>query len=260
MLIYKERVFSHIENWISGSLLADRKDNLLCIVTGGIDSCVTAALCCKLNISKKVIMIFMGFKEKEEAIFENWIINNIQSNTKYQIIKPEHVDLKLPGLDNVDSKSSLSLTYLDLYARRYNALTVGNINKSEYDLVKLFKRRIDTSYDIYPIIDLFRSEVVELGNHLKLPEEILQSKSITEESFGYSFDELEWLVRENQNLGIVSAIKDPEASRSKYWALYNSRNKAMINEVYKMNKMNSTKNIPNDRKCQMRTSMPGLVK
>jgi len=257
MLVYKEKVSKYIKEWIHGSAIVDKRDSILCVVTGGVDSCVTAALCATMSVKKKVVMIFMGFKEQEEEALESWLYRNIPEN-RFKIVKPGKVELDLPGISNIDSRSSMMLAYVDMYAKRYNALTVGNVNKSEYDLVKFLQRRIDTAYDVYPIIDLFRSEVIELGELLGLPGVILKSKSVTEDSFGYTYDELEWLVREDENLGIVSSIKEP--SGSKYWALYNVRNKKMVAEVYRMNKMNETKKVPEEKMCKIRKSMPGLVK
>jgi len=257
MLVYKEKVSKYIKEWIYGSSLVDKRDSILCVVTGGVDSCVTAALCASTNVNKKVIIIFMGFKEEEEEALEHWLYQNIQEN-RFKIIKPEKVELNSVDIENIDTKSSMMLAYVDIYAKAYNSLTVGSVTRSEYDLVKFLQRRVDTVYDVYPIIDLFRSEVIELGAFLGLPEIVLNSKSITEESFGYKYDELEWLVRENENLGIVSSIKEP--SGSKYWALYNVRNKKMVAEVYKMSKMNETKTIPEEKMCKIRKSMPGLIK
>jgi NAD+ synthase len=254
MLIYKDKTIDYIKRWIEGNLFENKKEAYVCTITGGIDSCVNGAICSLLN--NKTILIFMGFK-KEEDVFENWLKENVPEN-KYIIIKPEHPELNLPKLENIDTKESMKLVYLDLYAKKYNALTVGNINKSEYDLVKFFKNRVDTSYDCYPYIDLYRSEMLEIGEYIKLPEEILKSKSITEESFGYSYNELEWLSRENNNLGIVSSIKDP--TESKFWALYNQKSKKFLIEVYKMNKFNNKKTIQKDKMCNLRSSMPGLVK
>lgn len=254
MLVYKEKVSKYIKDWIYGNSLVDKRESILCVVTGGVDSCVTAALCANMNVNKKNIMIFMGFKKKEEEALEKWLHNHVPEN-KFKIVRPEDVSL---GVENIDTKTSMILAYVDVYAKKYNALTVGSVIRSEYDLVKFIQRRVDTVYDIYPIIDLFRSEVIELGEFLGLPEVILKSKSITEESFGYGYDELEWLARENENLGIVSSIKEPTGS--KYWALYNVRNKKMVAEVFKMNKMNETKTIPTNRMCKIRKNMPGLIK
>lgn len=258
MLIYKDKLLKYVRSWIDGFADELKNDYVLCVVSGGIDSCVNAAICSGLK--HNLIIVFAGFKS-EEDVFEDWVDNNIPSY-KYTIIKPSHPEFdeyNLPGLDNIDIKPSMMLSYIDLYSRKYNALTVGSITKSENDMVKFYKNRIDTSYDCYPIIDLFRSEIKELGKYLKLPEEIINSKSLTEESFGYTYDELEWLAREDENLSIVSGVNDPSGN-SKHWALYNIRNKAMFNDVFRMNKMSKNKSISKDKMCSIRKGMPGLVK
>lgn len=255
MLVYRDKIIRYITDWLSGQLLADNKQSLVCVVSGGVDSCVSARLC--LNTSaKKVFMIFMGFKEDEEESFRNYL-SNIKTN-KYEIIIPNHPELSISHGVADENKLSLIPAYVDSIARNNNSITVGAINKSEYEFVKFFRKRVDTIFDVYPIIDLYRSEIIELGVHFGLPENITSSKSITEKSFGFTYDELEWLSREDNNINIVSGLKDP--STAKYWALYNTRNKELVKAVYKMSKLNSSKKISDYQQCKVRTSLPGLIK
>jgi NAD+ synthase len=259
MLVYKEKIVKYIKTWLEGSIIENNKDAFIVAVSGGLDSCVTAA--CALNATnyKKTILIFMGFKPEEESVFEKWVINNFAEKA-YEIVKPYKdgaINLNLPGLEHIDARSSLILTYLDLYSKNNNGLTVGAVTKSEYSLVKFFRNRIDTSYDCYPIIDLYKSEVKEIAKHLSLPERVINSESLTEQSFGFTFDELEWLDRENDNLNIISALKKPNTS--KYWALYNERNKKLVMEVFKLNSQNKKLSIPENKKCKIRQSLPGFI-
>jgi len=255
MIIFKDRVLAYMNTWLDGMARKLGSASTVCVVSGGLDSCVVAALCSVFSNNIPTNIIFMGFKKSKEDALKKWIEQN--ARTKHSFVDPDHVELNLPGLEDVDKRSSMIITYLDLYSKRYNAMTVGAVTRSEYNLVRFVRERVDTLYDSYPLIDLYRSEVKQLAGHLKLPGEIIDDKSITEESFGYTFDELEWLDRENENLSIVSSMKNPNTAR--HWAIYDARNKNLAGTVYRLNKESENIEIQDKKKCLVRKALPGLL-
>ncbi len=256
MLVFTNKVFDYIRVWLDGMREKNNKSGFTCVITGGVDSCVAAALCLNASNNKPTTLIFMGFKVKQEAIFEKWVETNFAAN-RYKIIKPSPVKIEDPQLQHINSAISLIPTYIDLYSKLHNTLTVGAITRSEYNMVKLFRNRIDTLFDSYPIIDLYKSEIKELAGYMNLSQEIIEVPSITEDSFGHSYSELEWLDRENENLNLISSLKKPTSAR--HWALLNDENKRLALKVYRLNKENEHLKISNEYKCFVRKALPGWI-
>lgn len=256
MLIYVNTVYDYITAWVRTLVESSKKKGLLCVITGGSDSCLNAALSLRSTSYIPVYLIFMGFKPENESVFEKWVISNF-SPEKYKIIKPTHPTLNDPALQNIDIRSSMISTYVDMYSKLYDCINMGAITRSEYSLVKFFKSRIDEIFDYYPLIDLYKSECIQLSNFISLPPNIVSSTSTMEMSFGFTYEELEWLDRENENLSIVSASNFP--NMAPHWGLFDTRKKLLLTRVYQMQKDNKNKTIPDQKKCLVRKAMPGSI-
>lgn len=256
MLIYTEKVYSHIRDWVALNAAKNNKNGFVCVFTGGLDSLLSTALTLRATSHLHTTIIFMGFKPDNEKLFENWITSNFDYKY-YTIVKPQHPEIKLPDIEHIDYIPSLIPTYVDLYCKNYSALAVGNVTKSEYSLVRLFKTRIDDIYDCYPIIDLYKSECKELAKFMGLPGPVIEGKSLMEDSFGYNYDQLEWISREDENIKIISSLSTPNAAR--FWGLYNDQNKKLATKVFQLNKQNKDKSIPVEEMCLVRTALPGVV-
>lgn len=256
MLIYKEKVYSYLREWLNLYAIKYNKNGFVTVFTGGLDSLLTSALCLRAASSLHTTIIFMGFKPENEKLFEQWIVSNFSSEY-YSIVRPNHPEIKLPNIEHIDYIPSLIPTYVDLYCKNNDALAVGSVTKSEYSLVKLFKTRIDDVYDCYPVIDLYKSECKELAILMQLPGAIVNSKSLMEDSFGFNYDDLEWVVREDENIKIVSSLSTPNGAR--FWGLYNEQKKKLTTKVYQLTKQNKEKSIPVQEMCLVRTALPGVI-
>jgi NAD+ synthase len=81
-------------------------------------------------------------------------------------------------------------------ARRLNALVLGTENKSEH-LLGYYTRFGDEASDIEPLRNLYKTEVYQLAEHLKLPREILDARpsaglwpgQTDEGQFGFTYEE-----------------------------------------------------------------------
>jgi len=256
MLLYINTVCDYITSWIRTIAETSKKHSLLCVITGGADSCLNAAMVLRATSYIPVCLVFMGFKSENEDVFEKWVVANFPPE-HYKIIKPQHQPFSDPDLANIDARLSLIPAYVDVYSRANDALTFGGLTRSEYALVKFFKSRVDDPYDYFPLIDLYKSECVQLIDFIGMPKEILNAKSITENSFGFTFDELEWLDREDQQLSIVSASNFPNLAP--HWALFNDRKKLLLTKVFQMKSANKNKTIPDQKQCLVRKSLPGAI-
>ena len=256
MLTYKNIVHDYITMWTRTILESHNSKSALCVFTGGSDSALNAAMLLRSTSHIPVNIIFIGFKKENNEIFENWIVKNFAYD-HYKIIKPVMPNIVIEDFDALDIRPSMIPAFTDIYSKINNSITFGSLTKSEYSLVKFFKTRVDDIFDYYPLIDLYKSECAELSGYIGLPDKLSTTKSITEESFGYTYEELEWLDRENDNLSIVSAMDYPNFAP--HWGFFNDRKKSLVLKVYNMNKTNKLRTIDSSKLCLIRKSMPGSI-
>ena len=253
MIVSHENLLRYLTAWLSSQVQLHRKKGFLLPVTDGIDSILSCILCLEVSPPLPVTLIMMGFKQENEIAFKNWLAK--YSNHSIKIISPEHPETINMGLPkNVDIRQSMLSAYIDLQLKVDNYIAIGTTTKSEYSLLKNFSQDV---YDSYPLIDLYRSEIIQLAQHFDLPKSIINSVSLVESSFGFSYSELEWLDRDNQQTNIITSSVAPNSSR--YWAIYTDRQKTLIEKVYTINKLNLHKNIAENKMCMVSKALPGAL-
>tara|TARA_Y100000590_G_scaffold465194_1_gene636770 strand:- start:47 stop:1018 length:972 start_codon:yes stop_codon:yes gene_type:complete len=80
----------------------------------------------------------------------------------------------LSSLTSIKHRTRMTMLYS--FAEKNNLVVVGSTNKSEY-IQGYFVKYGDGGVDIEPIQNLYKTQIYELGNHLKLPKKILQRKA-----------------------------------------------------------------------------------
>lgn len=257
MLVLPNNVLSYISMWTKCLLESQNKQGLIVPITGGIDSAVCGALALTINPTLSVYFVKMGFKPNEEKVFEDWVKQKYGLyNDKVVFVDPIHPKLELGEiLDNsYDIRADLINVYVSSIAKNKNLLSVGCVNKSEYSLVK--EVGLD-AFDCYPIVDLYRSEVVSLGAILGLPEDILKLQSNLEKRLGISFYELEWVNVQNEMSNIISSNENP--LMSKFWGMYSQRQKEVIMKVHSYYHERKHVEFLEKKMCNVRKALPGLL-
>ena len=142
---------------------------------------------------------------------------DFNSNCKYRVVVPPNFNsVGIPYLEILDEENQnhkikisssdfLTLTsatsikhrvrmiLLYFHAEKNNLSVVGTTNKSEY-LQGYFVKYGDGGSDIEPLVNLYKSQIYQIGNFLNVPEEILNndaspdvwSYSTTDEEFFYT--------------------------------------------------------------------------
>lgn len=208
----------------------------------------------KYNIDTETIDItnilesFGVYENKEKIVKEKF--QNYNEKCKYRVVVPPKLEnnIGIPFLEILDDKNALhklkisSFDFLNLtaatsikhrvrmtmlynYAEKNNFAVVGTTNKTEY-LQGYFVKYGDGGSDIEPLVHLYKTQIYQIANFLKLPEEIInQDASPDVWSFKTSDEEFFYAVPYN----IVDLI------------LYGRENNIPISEIAKFSKIGSEK-------------------
>ncbi len=208
----------------------------------------------KYNIETETIDItnilesFGVYENKEKIVKEKFL--NYNEKCKYRVVVPPKSEnnIGIPFLEILDDKNALhklkisSFDFLNLtaatsikhrvrmtmlynYAEKNNFAVIGTTNKTEY-LQGYFVKYGDGGSDIEPLVHLYKTQIYQIANFLKLPEEIInQDASPDVWSFKTSDEEFFYAVPYN----IVDLI------------LYGRENNISISEIAKFSKIGSEK-------------------
>ena len=208
----------------------------------------------KYSIDTKTIDItnilesFGVYENKEKIVKEKF--PNYNEKCKYRVVVPPKLEnnIGMPFLEILDNENTLhklkisSFDFLNLtaatsikhrvrmtmlynYAEKNNFTVVGTTNKTEY-LQGYFVKYGDGGSDIEPLVHLYKTQIYQIANFLKLPEEIInQDASPDVWSFKTSDEEFFYAVPYN----IVDLI------------LYGREKNLSINEIAKFSNLGSEK-------------------
>jgi NAD+ synthase len=121
----------------------------------------------------------------------------------------------LSSATSIKHRSRMSMLYF--FAEKNNLAVLGSTNKSEY-VQGYFVKYGDGGVDLEPIQNLYKTQVFQLGSHLKIPENILNRKAspdtwsleVTDEDFFYGINyetlDIIWNAKEN-NISLENITK-----------------------------------------------------
>ena len=240
-----------IVKWIKDYYYYNNIDTLVVGVSGGIDSAVVSTLCAETGLPTYVITMPLDSKK------ENTELSNLHAkelDEKYENV--EILDIDLSGVfhtfistiglqtskegytynkdlvnnehSNANTKSRLRMVTLYQIAGSVGGIVVGTGNKVEDYGVGFYTKYGDGGVDIAPIADLYKTEVWELGKHLKVNELVIKAKPTDglwgdsrtdEDQLGASYEQLE----EAMEYGTGPAVK--------ILGEYNERNKHKMDPI-----------------------------
>jgi NAD+ synthase len=98
-------------------------------------------------------------------------------------------------------KARTRMIYLYYYANKLNMLVCGSSDKSE-TMMGYFTKWGDVAADISPIMDLFKTQVRKLAQHIGIPEEIITKPAspalwpgqLAEEELGIKYENLDLIL------------------------------------------------------------------
>jgi len=211
----------------------------------------------KYNIKTETIDIssildsFGVYENKEKIVKEKF--PNFNKDCKYRLVVPPKFEnaVGIPYLDILDDKNKqhklkissfdflaltaatsikhrVRMTMLYYHGEKNNFTVIGTTNKSEY-LQGYFVKYGDGGSDIEPIVNLYKSQIYQLGQFLDIPKEIL-TKDASPDVWSFTANDEEFFY--SVPYEIVDLI------------LYARENNLAIKEIQKLSNL-STENIEN---------------
>ena len=153
-------------------------------LSGGVDSSTVAALSSKAIGGSKVL----GLMLPEEETQSKTDIEHAKAVAKRFGLRSQVCDITetlgtfyktIPVFDRADRvckgnvKARTRMIYIYYYANKLNLLVCGSSDKSE-TMMGYFTKWGDVAADISPLMDLYKTQVWQLAQHLDVPEAIIK--------------------------------------------------------------------------------------
>jgi len=181
-------------------------------LSGGMDSCTVAALSALAMGRNKVLGLILPEKET----YNPKDIEHAELTAEKFGFKKETIDItptleafynSIPIFEPSDKlskgniKARTRMVYVYYYANRLNMLVCGSSDKSE-TMMGYFTKWGDVAADISPIMDLYKTQVRKLAQHVGIPKEIVAKPSspalwpgqLAERELGMKYEELDLIL------------------------------------------------------------------
>lgn len=201
-----------IERFIQDYIEKTKTEGIVLGMSGGVDSCTAAGLLAKALGGGKVLGLMLP--EKETRTQED--IEHVKLVAKKFKIRTETIDITptlgafykgIPIFDpenrvckgNIKARTRMIFIYY--YANKLNMLVCGSSDKSE-TMMGYFTKWGDVAGDIYPMMDLYKTQVRRLALHLGIPKEVAKKPStpalwpnqLAEDELGIKYEQLDLIL------------------------------------------------------------------
>ena len=183
-------------------------------ISGGKDSSVVAALCVEALGKDRVLGVLMpnGTQSDIDDSFDlcdfldiRYVVVNIASAYHDVLSGLENSGIDVSKQTSINLAPRLRMSTLYAISQSVNGRVVNTTNASEH-YIGWGTRWGDTVGDLCPLLELTATEVMAIGKELGLPEQLssknpgdgLTGKS-DEENFGFTYDQLDRVIRHTDN-------------------------------------------------------------
>ena len=176
-----------ISDWINNYCDSEsyKPESLIVGISGGVDSSVVSTLCA--NTGRKTIVLTMPIKQIKSqhdlSIYHAKWLKQKYKNVEHHLIEMDKIFTSfskfLNEFDNANgyanSRAILRISQLYKVAASNNGIVVGTGNKVEDFGVGFYTKYGDGGVDISPIADCTKTQVWELGRHLGISDDIINT-------------------------------------------------------------------------------------
>lgn len=219
-----EKVTNEVVEWVRDLFekTASPTTNAVIGISGGKDSSVAAAVCVKALGKDRVIGVLMPQGEQADISYSHLLVDtlgirsytvNIGDTVKaFMNELKKHVEPSNQAVVNTPAR--IRMTTLYAIAACNNGRVVNTCNLSE-DWVGYSTKYGDAAGDFSPLSDLTVTEVLQVGEFLGLPNELVHKVPIDglcgktdEENLGFTYAMLDKYIRGLDDLSSVPEIKE----------------------------------------------------
>ncbi len=191
-------------------------------ISGGKDSSVAAAVCVKALGKDRVIGVLMPQGEQADIAFSQLLVKTLDIQS-YTINIGETMDsfmnelgkhMELTNQAKVNSPARIRMATLYAVAACVGGRVVNTCNLSE-DWVGYSTKFGDSAGDFSPLSDLTVTEILQIGDYIGLPKELVHKVPIDglcgktdEENLGFTYAMLDTYIRGEDDLNHVPDIKE----------------------------------------------------
>ncbi len=164
--------------WIEKQVSQAQAKGVVLGLSGGLDSCVTAALAKEALGAKNVLGLLLPcHSQKQDSEDAKSFARKFKIKTKVVDLSGVYDNLikVLPSADRMaqaNLRPRLRMIVLYYFARKYRYLVCGTSNKSEL-MSGYFTKFGDGASDILPIGNLLKTQVRKLAQELNIPQGII---------------------------------------------------------------------------------------
>lgn len=170
-----------IEQMIRYAVWSSGQQGIVIGISGGIDSAVCAAFCCKAVGGERVLGLTLPTTVTAEADIEDARLFCRTFGIEHRIISIDPVldaYRAMPGfvetpylIGNLMARTRMAVLYY--HANRERRLVCGTSNRTEY-LLGYCTKFGDNAADIQPLLHLYKTDIYECARDLAIPEMIIR--------------------------------------------------------------------------------------
>ena len=201
------KVKAKIVNFISSEFKKSGFNRAILGISGGIDSALTAYLCCEALGKDNVIGLLLPYgMNSSDTRFSKMIVSSLKIKHELIDIQPaiELYFKRFAGANRVRRGNKMArerMAILYDQSKAFNALVVGTGTKTEA-LLGYCTRYGDAGCDIIPIAGLYKTQVRQLAEAMGVSKEIIERKpsaglwpgQTDEKEIGYKYDDMDKLL------------------------------------------------------------------
>lgn len=223
-------VFERIANFLIEQFTIRGSNIAIVGISGGIDSAVTTAMAAQSLGPEKVYgLIIPDYSVTPRTDVKDALELSKSLKIQHKVIDiTDRKKIMLEGFPNNKLARGnflvrLRMAILYYYAAVKNGLVIGTADKSEFQL-GYFTKHGDGGADIFPIADMYKTEVKEFAKYLNISPRIINKKSsariwqgqTAEGEIGVTYDKIDLILKN---------IKDIDITNSQFPQIDNVNNK-----------------------------------